>query len=175
MVKPIPDNVKEALKELTSAQQVTLRGYIGTLRAEMKELEEQLLTKSDPDPHAHYHGHEKCTSDHGHGDTEHKEHAHSHDHKETACTDGSCDSHDHSHSHEHKHKEHDHDHEHKHDHDHHEHKHHDHDHKEEKDEMPAWKKKALEQGVGSDPSAAPFGGNWTMESMVDAEKDKMEH
>ena len=61
MVKPIPDNVKTCLSELSAAQQVTLRGYIGTLRAEIKALEEEVRTISDPDPHAHYHGHEKCT------------------------------------------------------------------------------------------------------------------
>lgn len=59
MVNPIPDKVKACLEELTSAQQVTLRGYIGTLRAEIKELEEKIRTVEDPDPHAHYHGHEK--------------------------------------------------------------------------------------------------------------------
>jgi hypothetical protein len=32
---------------------------------------------------------------------------------------------------------------------------------------------ALEAGPG-DPMAAPFGGNWNSESMVDAQKDKME-
>lgn len=61
MVKPIPDNVKTCLAELTAAQQVTLRGYIGSLRAEIKGLEEEVRTINDPDPHAHYHGHEKCT------------------------------------------------------------------------------------------------------------------
>lgn len=70
-------------------------------------------------------------------------------------------------SHEHGHKEHK---EHEHKEDAHEHKHgHDHD---MKDEMPAWKKKALEAG-NSDPSAAPFGGSWTTEASVSA-TDKME-
>lgn len=64
MVKPIPENVKICLSELSAAQQVTLRGYIGSLRAEMKTLEEEIRTVSDPDPHAHYHGHEKCTGKH---------------------------------------------------------------------------------------------------------------
>lgn len=59
MVKPIPDNVKACLGELSASQQVTLRGYIGTLRAELKGLEEQIRTLEDPDPHAHYHGHDK--------------------------------------------------------------------------------------------------------------------
>eukprot|EP00980_Cylindrotheca_fusiformis_P007023 scaffold1475_cov111-Cylindrotheca_fusiformis.AAC.2 len=59
MVNPIPDAVKTCLSSLTSAQQVTIRGYIGTLRAEIKELETQIKTAQDPDPHAHYHGHEK--------------------------------------------------------------------------------------------------------------------
>lgn len=61
MVKPIPDNVKTCLSELSAAQQVIIRGYLGTLRAEIKELEDQIRTEKDPDPHAHYHGHEKCT------------------------------------------------------------------------------------------------------------------
>jgi polyhydroxyalkanoate synthesis regulator phasin len=61
MVKPIPDNVKDCLSELSPAQQVTLRTYMGTLRAEIKDLEENIRTLEDPDPdpHAHYHGHEK--------------------------------------------------------------------------------------------------------------------
>ena len=59
MVNPIPDKVKASLSELSGAQQVTIRGYIGTLRAEIKELEERIQTLEDPDPHAHYHGHEK--------------------------------------------------------------------------------------------------------------------
>lgn len=59
MVNAIPEKVKACLTELTPAQQVTLRGYIGTLRADVKELEEKFLTLQDPDPHAHFHGHEK--------------------------------------------------------------------------------------------------------------------
>jgi hypothetical protein len=59
MVNPIPATVKSCLSELSAAQQVTLRGYIGTLRAEMKDLEENNKSVDDPDPHAHYHGHEK--------------------------------------------------------------------------------------------------------------------
>ena len=59
MVKPIPDNVKEILGQLSGPQQVAIRGYIATLRSEIKDLEADLLAKNDPDPHAHYHGHEK--------------------------------------------------------------------------------------------------------------------
>jgi hypothetical protein len=58
-MKPIPDNVKEILSQLTSPQQVALRGYIATLRSEIKDLESDMKSKDDPDPHAHYHGHEK--------------------------------------------------------------------------------------------------------------------
>jgi hypothetical protein len=63
MVNPIPDKVKDCLGELSASQQVTLRGYIGTLRAEIKGLEEQIRTLEDPDPHAHYHGHDKVRVD----------------------------------------------------------------------------------------------------------------
>jgi hypothetical protein len=110
MVKPIPDKVKECLMELTASQQVTIRGYIGTLRAEIKDLEEQLRTVEDPDPHAHYHGHDKCTADHGHQahdhhaereedvaanvDTPMTDAASSHDHH--AVDHGHHDHHDHS-------------------------------------------------------------------------------
>jgi hypothetical protein len=58
MVNAIPATVKVCLSQLSAAQQVTLRGYIGTLRAEMKELEDTIKGGDDPDPHAHYHGHE---------------------------------------------------------------------------------------------------------------------
>jgi len=61
MPKPIPDNIKEILGQLTGPQQVALRGYIATLRAEIKDLEADVLAKSEPDPHAHYHGHEKVS------------------------------------------------------------------------------------------------------------------
>ena len=61
MVNPIPDKVKDCLGELTPAQQVILRGYIGTLRAELKEKEHEVLAMNDPDPNAHYHGEHKCT------------------------------------------------------------------------------------------------------------------
>ena len=59
MVKPTPDNVKEILNSLSGPQQVTMRSYIASLRAEIKDLEGQLLAANDEDPHAHYHGHEK--------------------------------------------------------------------------------------------------------------------
>ena len=55
-MKPVPDNVKEILAQLSGPQQVTLRSYIATLRSEIKQLEEDLLTAKNPDPHAHYHG-----------------------------------------------------------------------------------------------------------------------
>ena len=61
-MKPIPDNVKDILGQLAGPQQVTMRSYIATLRAEINDLEAQLLAKNDPDPHAHYHGHEKVRS-----------------------------------------------------------------------------------------------------------------
>ena len=40
---------------------------------------------------------------------------------------------------------------------------HDHDHKKKEEEIPAWKKRALESG--GDASAAPFGGSWNTESL----------
>jgi hypothetical protein len=52
---------------------------------------------------------------------------------------------------------------------------HDHGHKhghKHEDEMPAWKKKAMESGA-PDPNAAPFGGNWKTESSISA-SEKME-
>jgi len=68
MTSPIPDNVKDILNSLTAPQQVVMRSYIATLRAESKDLREELpnATKAEDDGHAHYHGHEKCTADHGH-------------------------------------------------------------------------------------------------------------
>ena len=48
---------------------------------------------------------------------------------------------------------------------------HGHDDKKTADDMPAWKKKALESGA--DPTAAPFGGDWKTESSM-AASDKME-
>ena len=41
-------------------------------------------------------------------------------------------------------------------------------HKHNHEEMPAWKKRAL-QG-GADANAAPFGGSWNTESSMDATK-----
>ena len=216
MVNPLPDKVKACLSELTAAQQVTLRGYIGTLRAEIKDLEEQLRTLNDPDPHAHYHGHEVCHADHSHKDADHgDEHGHDHkkdDHDHSHGHDHKKDDHDHSHGHEHKkedkkhdddhshshghssahdhsdshdhhkhneggkcedssheHKHHEHEDKHEHKHDHHDHEH-QHGHSQENEEggdIPAWKKRALESG-DSDPMAAPFGGNWSMESSLNA-------
>jgi hypothetical protein len=199
MVKPIPENIKTLLSELSSTQQVALRGYIASLRTEVKDLEAELLAKSDPDPHAHYHGDQKCTIDHGHEG--HHDHDHVHHHGDQKCTidhgHGGHDHKDHDHKH-HDHKEHDHahhndhkDHDHKHhehkDHDHKHHEHKDHDHKDhghdghehkhhdhvDHDEMPAWKKKALESG-SSDPSQAPFGGDWNSETIRNLNEDKME-
>ena len=168
MVKPIPDNVKEILGQLTGPQQVALRSYIATLRSEIKDLEAQVLENDDPDPHAHYHGHEKCTADHGHDEHKHDDHKHEHHdhHKEEK-----------HHEHEHKHHEHSnkhHEHSNEHEHKHHEHSNeHDHSNKKE-DDMPAWKKRAIESGA-SDPHAAPFGGDWGSESNVSAkDSDKME-
>ena len=57
-----------------------------------------------------------------------------------------------------------------------EHKAHDHEHshKKEEEDMPAWKKKAME--MGDDPMAAPFGGSWNTESKTSAsaESEKMQ-
>jgi hypothetical protein len=39
--------------------------------------------------------------------------------------------------------------------------------------VPEWKKQALASG-NNDATAAPFGGNWTSESSVDATTKKME-
>lgn len=123
MVKPIPDNVKEILGQLTGPQQVALRTYIASLRNEIKELEQDALTKNDPDPHAHYHGHERCTHDHGHDAAEHKgdSHEHKHEHKHAKV-----ETHDHDHKHDHEHGDHC-EHE-SHAHKHHDHKTHDHGH-----------------------------------------------
>lgn len=63
MVDPIPEKVKSCLGELTPAQQVILRGYIGTLRASVKDKENEMLAAKDDDPNAHYHGEHKCTED----------------------------------------------------------------------------------------------------------------
>ena len=61
-MKPIPDNVKDILSQLTAPQQVALRGYIATLRSEIKDLEAEIKAKDDPDPRAHYHGDVKVRS-----------------------------------------------------------------------------------------------------------------
>jgi hypothetical protein len=67
----------------------------------------------------------------------------------------------HKHDHEHK-PDHKQEAGHKHDHDHHH-----------EDDIPAWKKKALETG-NSDPTAAPFGGDWTTEASIAATDETME-
>ena len=60
MVKEIPEDVKAVLGQLTGPQQVTLRKYIATLRAEAKDLENELLALKDTDPNnAHFHGGER--------------------------------------------------------------------------------------------------------------------
>lgn len=66
-------------------------------------------------------------------------------------TDDDCHEHGHKHGHDHGHKH--------------------HEGKTTADDMPAWKKKALESGA--DPMAAPFGGDWKGESSLSA-SDKME-
>jgi hypothetical protein len=55
-----------------------------------------------------------------------------------------------------------------HEHEHGQHKSHEHEHHEHKEEVPGWKKRALESGA--DPNAAPFGGSWATESSLDATK-----
>jgi hypothetical protein len=82
MPNPIPENVKATLGTLTGAQQVVLRGYIATLREEIKGFEEKAMTVDDPDPHAHFHGHEKCTADHGHDGHAHEEKHAAEEHKD---------------------------------------------------------------------------------------------
>ena len=187
-MKPIPDNIKEILGQLQGPQQVALKAYIGTLRAEMKDLEEQLHALQNPAPdHGHYHGHELCTADHGHSEHAHDGPKQAHEHSEHKHKE-----HDHKHEHHKEHKEHEHkhnehcdhkEHDHKgHDHKEHDHKEHDHkahDHKEHDHkkhdhhghaEVPAWKKKAME----SDPTEAPFGGSWNTESNINAKHDKMQ-
>eukprot|EP01082_Thalassiosira_pseudonana_P002709 g3172.t1 g3172 contig12:1559901-1560857(-) len=140
---PLPDNVKEVLSRLPAKDQVVIRSYIAGLRDQLKEFKAK-AEHPDDDDHAHYHGHERCTSDHGHN----------HHHATPKELEESCDSCDSGHSHEHEHK--------------HEHAHqHHHDHKKD-EEVPAWKKRAMEDG--NDPSAAPFGGSWNTESSMDATK-----
>ena len=139
----------------------------------MKDLEQEVLTLKEGDAHAHFHGHEKCTHDHSHDEEAHDDdqkmedsHEHSHEHKRE----------DHEHAHDHgtctaKHDHHEHEHAHGHEHSHghggsctadHSHDEHAHHHKD--DDIPAWKKKAMD----SDPMAAPFGGSWNTEASVDA-------
>ncbi|KAL7538513.1 hypothetical protein ACHAXR_008600 [Thalassiosira sp. AJA248-18] len=148
---PLPSNVKEVLATLPVKDQVVLRSYIAGLRDQLKEYKDKVEIAAAPhgdDAHAHYHGHEKCTSDHGHDHNDHADDA-------AACDEGdACDG-GHSHEHEHEHK--------------HEHGHsHGHEHKTEEDNIPAWKKRAMESG--GDGSAAPFGGSWGAESSMDATK-----
>jgi suppressor of tumorigenicity protein 13 len=75
------------------------------------------------------------------------DHSHSaHDHE--SCEDTTCGgghNHEHGHGHGHSHK-----------------------HQEEGEDIPAWKKKAMD----ADPNAAPFGGSWGAEASVDATADK---
>jgi len=147
--------VKEVLSRLAAKDQVVLRAYIAGLRDQLKEYKVK-AEHSDVDPHAHYHGHEKCTHDHGHDNNHEKSE------EETHEKDSSCDGHKAEHNHEHEHS-HEHKLEHKHDHG------HDHDHKmEEAEDVPAWKRRALEKG--DDPNTAPFGGSWNTESSLDATK-----
>ena len=59
MVNPIPTDVKETLGKLSAQQQVVLRKYIATLRAEMVDLENEVKTLKDPvaqSDNAHFHG-----------------------------------------------------------------------------------------------------------------------
>ncbi|KAL3795754.1 hypothetical protein HJC23_008241 [Cyclotella cryptica] len=153
----LPENVREVLSRLSVADQVVIRSYIAGLRDQLKEYK-ALAGHPEGDAHAHYHGHELCTADHGH------HHGHAEAKDEGACEEHSCDGgHDHAHHHDHK-KESD-------SHEHHEHAHaHHHDHKKEDEDndMPAWKKQALESGA--DAMAAPFGGSWNTESSLDATK-----
>jgi hypothetical protein len=185
MVNPIPDNIKEILSQLNGPQQVALRTYIASLRAEIKDLEGELKTKDDPNPNAHYHGEHRCTADHSHSGAEHHSHGekhkdhhahkHEHHHGHEECNEDHSHEHSHASKHEHSHehhKEHDHEHhEHK-EHKHHEHHGHDHHHNKKKEEVPAWKKAAQESG--NDATAAPFGGSWNEESNVSAKGHKTE-
>jgi hypothetical protein len=177
MVNPIPDNVKQVLSGLSTQQQALLGAYIASLREEIKDYESAGLAAKDEDPHAHYHGHEKCTSEHSHGTKSHEEtethkhctedhsHAHGHHHEESQ-------EHDHD-THKEKHHGHDHGHEpEQSEHDVHEHHGHSQEHAQTTNEVPAWKKRALEAGA-SDPMAAPFGGSWTTEASLSATDDKM--
>lgn len=144
MANKTPDEVKEILKKLSAADQVVVQTYIAGLKQTITELRENQGIKVEHDEgHAHYHGHAKCTHDHGHSDQ-------AHDHEETGK--GESDGHAHGHSHE-NHEAHNHGHA--------------HDHKEKEDDIPEWKKKAM----NADPDTAPFGGSWNAESSVDATND----
>mmetsp|Transcript_24355 Transcript_24355/g.45053 ORF Transcript_24355/g.45053 Transcript_24355/m.45053 type:complete len:461 (-) Transcript_24355:34-1416(-) len=87
--------------------------------------------------------------------------AHAHYHGHEKCTS------DHSHSGDGHHGEEEVDHEHGHDHGGHSHEHEHAHHHSSEDDIPAWKKKAMESGA-NDPTAAPFGGSWNTEASVDA-------
>uniref|UniRef100_A0A6U3YRG6 Uncharacterized protein n=1 Tax=Ditylum brightwellii TaxID=49249 RepID=A0A6U3YRG6_9STRA len=145
MAGNIPPRVQNVLQSLSSSDQVVLRSYIAGLRDEINRLNNS--NGKDDDEHAHYHGHEKCTHDHGHSHDHGKEEKQRH-------IDDDKDETDHKHGHDHKH-EHKHEHEHEHGHK-----------KQEKDDVPEWKKKAM--AMDNDPTAAPFGGSWNMESSMDA-------
>jgi len=144
MLDPIPLKVKDCLAEISPAQQVILRQYIGALRAGLKEKDGEILGLRDGDPNAHFHGDKMCTENHGHDSTEHghdhggdsteHKHGHGHGHCDHKKSEG-CDGHEHGHDdhkkskgsdHGHDHNKHEHKHEHKpaegHDHGH-EHKH----------------------------------------------------
>ena len=63
-------------------------------------------------------------------------------------------------------KQHKHEHNHEHKHDHNHFSHHDHEAMDEEDNIPSWKRKAME--TSDDPNACPFGGSWKTESSLDA-------
>ncbi|GMI25907.1 hypothetical protein TrCOL_g12470 [Triparma columacea] len=193
---PVPPAVKEALSALPMDKSVSVRSYIAGLRDTIKDLEAQLNPPAHSHMHGHEvchenhdHGsHDHGSHDHGHdhkeGACDHPSHDHGHDHKEGSCDHPSHDhgghdhkdeGHDHGHGHEHKDEGHDHGHGHKdegHDHGHgHKEEGHDHGHghgHKEEEEVPAWKKRALD----ADPNAAPFGGSWGDEMQVDATAKK---
>ena len=145
--------------------QVIIQTHLARLKQTIVDLEQKIVNleanqngASEEEGHAHYHGDVKCTHDHGHDEQSHEEpnkkeethkeghdHGHKHDHHE--------DHHSHGHDHENGNQREDHHHEHQHQHC---------DQKE--DDIPEWKKKAL----NADPNAAPFGGSWNAESSVDA-------
>jgi hypothetical protein len=62
IMQPIPENVKEVLSSLSSAQQLTLRQYIASLRADIQSKDEEILKLRDgADDTAHYHGGVRCS------------------------------------------------------------------------------------------------------------------